>query len=113
MVSSSSAAMSRMLTSSTLPPMPTFGWQEWLIRISTPSYSPGASAAKKQSAAIGNAEFPDRIGQARDGRAVHDVTAPDRDDLPARDRLDCVHAPALDDAHAALGGLAGNPRPDP
>ena len=43
---------SHMLTSRTLPPVPTFGPHEWLTRIIMPSYSSWMSVARKQPAAI-------------------------------------------------------------
>lgn len=42
--------------------------------------------------------IPDGPGQARNGGAVHDMAAFDRDHLPGRYRLDRVHALALDRA---------------
>lgn len=71
------------------------------------------SAARKQSAAIWNAESLMASGQARDGGAVHDMATFDRDDLSGRYHLDGMHSPAFDGARAALGGLRGNPRPEP
>jgi hypothetical protein len=112
MVSSSPAAISHMLTSSMLPPMPTFGSHEWFTRIITPSYSPGASAARKRSTAIGERGIPKGLRQARDGGTVCDMAALDRDHLPARERPDGMHAPAFDGARAALDRFRGNPRPD-
>ena len=56
---------------------------------------------------------PDRFRQARDGRAIDDMAAFNRDHFPARDRLDGMHTHALDAARAALHRFRGNPRSHP
>ena len=75
--------------------MPTFGAREWFTRIITPSYSPWVSAARKQSAAIGNAESLIAPGKAATAEPSHDMAAFDRDHLPGRYHLDGMHSPPL------------------
>jgi hypothetical protein len=41
------------------------------------------------------------------------MAAFDHDHLPGRYHLDGMHSQAFDGARAALGGLRGNPGPDP
>jgi hypothetical protein len=64
-VSSSPAATSRIATSTTLPPNPTFGSHEWLMNSITASYSSSVSATRWRSSVIWTAEFCSRSGSAR------------------------------------------------
>jgi hypothetical protein len=102
-----------MLTRTTLQPMPTAGSHEWFTRIITPSYSPGGERRQEAVRRDRERRIADGVRQARDGRAVHDMAAFDRGHLRARYHLDGMHSLAFDGARAALGGLRGNPRPDP